>query len=121
LTGDVMTLGRFDDGTFSQWDVMTVKRHLCRVAGITLCDPTWHVSSSSGVATSVSELLYPCYLLYFTLQCRLGGAEAYLRTKCHLDPSSRLATINMDRKVGCYPPFWEGEELGPHQTQCGLG
>jgi len=24
LTGDVMTLGRFDDGTFSQWDVVTV-------------------------------------------------------------------------------------------------
>ena len=34
---------------------------------VTLCDPIWHVSSSSGVATSVSELLYPCYftLLYF--------------------------------------------------------
>jgi len=31
---------------------------------VTLCDPIWHVSSSSGVATSVSELLYPCY---FTL------------------------------------------------------
>jgi len=26
--------------------------------------PLWHVNSSSGVATSVSELLYPCY---FTL------------------------------------------------------
>ena len=38
---------------------------------VTLCDPIWHVSSSSGVATSVSELLYPCYitLLYFT-RCR---------------------------------------------------
>ena len=31
---------------------------------VTLCDPIWHVSSSSGVATLVSELLYPCY---FTL------------------------------------------------------
>ena len=33
---------------------------------VTLCDPIWHVSSSSGVATSVSELLYQCYftLLY---------------------------------------------------------
>jgi len=28
---------------------------------VTLCDPIWHVNSSSGVATSVSELLYPCY------------------------------------------------------------
>ena len=25
-----------------------------------VCDPVWHVSSSSGVATSVSELPYPC-------------------------------------------------------------
>ena len=33
---------------------------------VTLCDPIWYMSSSSGVATSVSELLYPCYftLLY---------------------------------------------------------
>jgi len=28
--------------------------------------PLWYVNSSSGVATSVSELLYPCYF-YFTL------------------------------------------------------
>jgi len=36
---------------------------------VTLCDPIWHVSSISGVATSVGELLYSCYftLLYFTL------------------------------------------------------
>ena len=35
---------------------------------VTLCDPIWHVSSSSGEATSVSELLYPCYFTcYFTL------------------------------------------------------
>jgi len=27
-------------------------------------------------------------------------AEAYLRTKCYLDPSSHLATINMGQKVG---------------------
>ena len=33
---------------------------------VTLRDPIWHVSSSSGVATSVSELLYTSYftLLY---------------------------------------------------------
>ena len=30
---------------------------------VTLCDPIWHASSSSGVATSVSELLYPCYFV----------------------------------------------------------
>jgi len=39
--------------------------HLCGSAGwhVTLCDPIWHVSSSSSVATLVSELLYACYLL----------------------------------------------------------
>jgi len=34
---------------------------------VTLFDPIWHVNSSRGVATSVSELLYPYYLFtYFT-------------------------------------------------------
>jgi len=27
LTGDVTTLGRFDDGTFWQWDILTVKQY----------------------------------------------------------------------------------------------
>jgi len=34
---------------------------------VTLCDPIWHVSSSSGVATSVSELRYPRYFTLLTL------------------------------------------------------
>jgi len=46
-------------------------------------------------------------------------AEAYLDTKCHLDPSSRLATIDMGRKLGGSAPFWGGE-LGAHSAQCGL-
>jgi len=33
----------------------------------------------------------------------LALAEVYLRTKCHLDPSSRLATIDMGQKVGAVP------------------
>ena len=37
---------------------------------VTLCDPIWHVSFSSGVATSVSELLYPCYFTFTLLYCR---------------------------------------------------
>jgi len=41
---------------------------------VTLCDPIWHVSSSSGVATSVSELLYPCYLLTY-LFCSVNFYE----------------------------------------------
>jgi len=43
-------------------------------------------------------------------------AEAYLRTNWHLDPSSRLATTGMDRKMGTVPLLGQ---LGPHLTQCG--
>ena len=39
-------------------------------------------------------------------QSRLG--EAYLHTKWHLDASSRLATIEMGRKLGGSTPFEEG-------------
>ena len=53
---------------------------------VTLCDPIWHVSSSSDVATSVSELLYPCYF-----------------TKWHFDPSSRLATTDNAENWGAVP------------------
>ena len=37
----------------------------------------------------------------------VAGAEAYLRTKLHLDPSSRLATIDMDRRL------YVGQSLRP--------
>jgi len=40
--------------------------------------------------------------------------EVYLRTKWHLNLSSRLATTDMGH-------FFWGGELGPHLTQCGLG
>ena len=33
-------------------------------------------------------------------------AEAYLRTKWHLDPCSRLATIDVGLKLGGLRPFW---------------
>jgi len=35
-------------------------------------------------------------------------AESYLHTKWHLDPSGRLATIDMRRKRGCCAPFGRG-------------
>jgi len=46
-------------------------------------------------------------------------AEAYLRTKWHLDPSSRLATWagNSGAAVSLFGGL---EELRPHLTQCGL-
>jgi len=51
----------------------------------------------------------------YLTQC--GQGRGYLHAKFHLDPCSRLATIDMDRKLGALPPFWGGE-LGPHLTQC---
>jgi len=39
-------------------------------------------------------------------QC--GQGKAYHYTKWHLDPSSRLATTDMSRKLGALPPFWAG-------------
>ena len=51
----------------------------------------------------------------------VAWAEAYLRTKWHLNPSSRLATTDMGRNIlEDYAPFW-GWELGPHLTQRGHG
>ena len=64
----------------------------------------------------------------------MAWAEAYLRTKLHLDPYSRLATIDMDRGLygrkqslyarkfrmwGLLCPFPWGGELDLHPTQCG--
>jgi len=42
-------------------------------------------------------------------------------TKCHVDPSSHLATIDIGRKLGRLCPLFWGGELGPHLTQCRLG
>ena len=49
-----------------------------------------------------------------------GLDEAHLHAKCRLDPSSRLATVDMGQKMGVPPLFGEGE-LGPHLTQSRLG
>jgi len=50
----------------------------------------------------------------------VAGAAAYLRSKWHLDPPSRLATINLGHKVGAVPLFRWGSWV-THLTQCGLG
>jgi len=46
------------------------------------------------------------------IQHNAAWAEAYLRTKWHLDPYSRVATIDMGRKLGALPPFLETAEIG---------
>ena len=47
-------------------------------------------------------------------------ANVYLHTKWHLSPSSRLATMDIGRKLVGSALLGEGE-LGPHLTQCLLG
>jgi len=55
--------------------------------------------------------------------------EAHLRAKCHLDPSSRLATIDMGRKLGGSAPFLgkgagspsNTKWLGPSRTSISSG
>jgi len=51
------------------------------------------------------------------IQHKVAWAEAYLHTKWHLSPSSRLATTDIGQKLGGLCPF-RGGELGPHLTQC---
>jgi len=46
-----------------------IEYHLRLGWQVTLCDSTWHVSSSSCVATSVRELLYPCYITLQRIIC----------------------------------------------------
>jgi len=46
----------------------------------------------------------------------VAWAEVYLRTKWHLDPSSRLATIDMGRKVGCCCTPFRGAARSPSNT-----
>jgi len=41
-----------------------------------------------------------------------GPRPAYLRTKWHLDPSSRLTTTDMGPKIGAVPLFRGGSEGG---------
>jgi len=48
---------------------------------------------------------------------RVAWAEAYLRTKWDLDPSSCVATINMDQKFGGYAPFLGGGTGFPSSTK----
>ena len=45
------------------------------------------------------------------------GPRPSIRTKCHLDPSSCLATIDTGRKwKGALPLFWGGESRSPSNT-----
>jgi len=55
----------------------------------------------------------PCWV---PIKCNVAWAEAYLDTKWHLDPCSRLATKDTGRKLGDCATLEEGE-LGTHVTE----
>jgi len=50
----------------------------------------------------------------------VAWAEAYLRTKWHLDPCSRLATIDVGRKLGAPPLFRVGGWVSMYHKSPGL-
>jgi len=50
------------------------------------------------------------------IEHKVAWAETYLHTKCHLSPSSRLATTDIGRKLGDCAPLGKGK-LRPHLTQ----
>jgi len=50
------------------------------------------------------------------IQHSVACAAVYLRTKWHLDQSSRLATTDKGRKLGAVPPFWGWGTGSPPST-----
>jgi len=54
-----------------------------------------------------------------SLSNTVAWVEAYLRTKCYLDPSSRFVTTTWAKNWGLCP--FLRRELGPHLAQYGLG
>jgi len=59
---------------------------------------------------------------WIPIQHNIDWAEAYLRTKWHLDPFSRLSTMHGPKIPGLPCRFfWGGGELVLHLTRCRLG
>jgi len=100
---------------------------ICAGWQVTLSDPIRHVSSSSGVATLVSELLYPCYFtFYFVWFLRSASRRRDKQTDIHLiaifrtpEPHGAL------RCPACLARPWTGEcrelrspnQSGPERAQ----
>ena len=55
------------------------------------------------------------------IQHNVAWVKAYLLTKWHLDPSSRLGTIDMGRKLGKALPSFRGEGAGSPSDTMSLG
>jgi len=74
---------------------------------VTLCDPIRHVNSSSGVATLVSALLYPCYFTFtFTLfKCGISYRRAAVDRTSTDDAESVARPLTHSQRTLCisYP------------------
>jgi len=55
------------------------------------------------MAEKTGGLLCPFRWGAGSIEHNVALAKVHLRTKCHLDPSRRLATIDMGRKLGAVP------------------
>jgi len=70
---------------------------------VTLCDPMWHVSSRSGVATlrTAIHLLFNCYLIVFSvLSTLIKKIFVYIAEKGSLLPSGILSqTLDLDNSA----------------------
>jgi len=68
---------------------------------VTLCDSIRHASSSSGVPTSVSELLYPCYFtLLYLRQSRVTDFAPRTQRTVRLRSQTPLCTARITTE-GC--------------------
>ena len=88
---------------------------------VTLCDPIWHVRSSSGVATSVSELLYPCYFIFTVFDGDLNplrGVRAPRRWE-RATPGGRVGRRTAP-STGAHAPrsLPDGQRAAEQSTDC---
>ena len=70
-------------------------------AGLYMCDV---VKKFTFAISSPDEFLF---LMWTAPEHNVAWTKAHLHAKCHLDISTRLATIDVGRKLGAVPLFGE--------------
>jgi len=85
-------------------------RHGPKIGALSLfCGELWKLCPPSNTISNALEALRNALYKFSTYFD--DWADAYLRTKWHLDPSSRLATIHGPKWRAAVPPFLG--EMGP--------
>jgi len=109
-----------DVGLVNYYYLYFTCRPLCILVSLCVSACDYSLSNSKCIAKDVTYCVYDTIrhdtirwsILTMSRRPKLTrvGRGLYLRTKCHLDASSRLATINMGRKFGgsSTPCFGEG-------------